>query len=178
MTHEEYRNTEYWYNLRHSLLSSRGYRCEKCKMQVHGEEFDLHHIDGVYRMFDEDPDNLMVLCRACHSTYHKADYMIPEGIHDFKVLEVGLNTDKDGKQRYQVKLGIIRRYDSKECWCWHRFEPGTTYERRFRSSIGLPEGADLEYAIYATGRALIANEGEFNTVKRYFTKVNVQEETF
>lgn len=171
MSHEDYRNTEYWYNLRHKLFDMRGGRCEKCNKRLYGEEFDIHHMDGIYRMFDEDLDNLMILCRECHSTYHKTDYMIPEGSHDFTVEDVTFQRDKNTEPGYSIKLAVVRKYDSKTCYCWYWAQKGSKYEHLFRKSVGLSDDTDLMYAIGLKGRALFIRDGDFNRVERFFTKI-------
>lgn len=171
MSHEDYRNTEYWYNLRHRLFEERGGYCEKCHKRLYGDEFDIHHKDSTYRMFDEDPDKLLLLCRECHSAFHKADFIIPDGIHDFRVVGITPKTAKNGVDGYSITLSVEREYDGRECYCWYWAQRESKYERRFRSSIGLPEPYDINLAIDATGRALFKHDGDFNTVERFFTKV-------
>lgn len=171
MSHEEYRHTEYWYNLRHMLFDERGGRCEKCHRRLHGEDFDLHHTDRNYRMFDEDINSLMVLCRDCHKTYHKADYIIPDGIHDFVVSDVEFRRDRNGNPGYNITLTVTREYDDRPCKCWYWAQPQSKYEDLFRKSVGVSDDKDLMYAIGEKGRALFIRDGEYNRVERFFTKV-------
>lgn len=177
MSHEDYRNTEYWYNLRHKLLVRCGGYCEKCHKRLYGEEFDLHHVDGVYRMFDEDQSKMMVLCRECHSTFHKADYIIPDGIHDFRVVGVEPKIDKRGVDGYSITLSVKRKYDGKECYAWYWAQRESVYEHRFCASVGLHTLRDYGLAVDLTGRALFKRDGDYNKVERFFTKVtNFKEE--
>ena len=177
MTHEEYRNTEYWYNLRHRLFDLRGGRCEKCGAYLHDEAFDIHHKDGIYQMFHEDDRNLVLLCRQCHGTYHKPDYRIPNGIHDFTVKDVDYMSDKNGKWGYKIKLAVVRKYDGKECWCnhWISEDGDPVRDWMFRKCVGLDDDVELMDAINMTGRALFKYDDEsgYNSVERFFTYVNV-----
>lgn len=175
MTHDEYRNTEYWYNLRHKLFDMRGGRCEKCHKKLYGENYDIHHKDEKYRAFDEDLEKLELLCRDCHNTYHCKDFLIPDGIHDFKVVEVKEKQSAQGKDGHNVTIEVVRKADMRECKCWVWLESGSWREQLFRKSIGLPDCVEIDRAIYSTGRALFKNDGEYNGVDRFFTKVETVE---
>ena len=52
------------------LISSRGNRCERCKDT--GKRLDVHHITYA-RIFNEEPSDLMLVCRKCHQQIHGLD---------------------------------------------------------------------------------------------------------
>lgn len=173
MDHKAYRSTEYWFNLRHKMFIERGGRCEKCGKVLHGDNYDIHHIDGTYREFDEIPSNLMLICRDCHKTYHEqGDFHIPKGIHDFTVLSIEEKPSHDGtKQGYQLIVAVTRQIDKKECKCWKWIEKNTDHELYFRMSVGLPEHINIYTAIGRHGRAMFSqNERGFNQVDRFFAE--------
>ena len=63
----EYLNSKEWLDIRIDLLSIRGKRCENC-----GNDkciLDIHHL--TYKnIFNEEPEDLIILCRKCHKKEH------------------------------------------------------------------------------------------------------------
>jgi hypothetical protein len=58
-----------WKNLRAELIELRGSRCERCKEET--ASLDLHHIH--YRSLgDEQPEDVELLCRECHTKANNA----------------------------------------------------------------------------------------------------------
>jgi GTP cyclohydrolase I len=56
------------------VVKERGYSCERCGKVLGSpgskKNFDLclHHLDGC--QWNNDPDNLLIVCRQCHSKFH------------------------------------------------------------------------------------------------------------
>lgn len=67
MPFNEYRSTPEWQARRFDTLSRAGHRCQTCAQ--HDTRLDVHH--NTYENYgDERPQDLTVLCRECHGTFH------------------------------------------------------------------------------------------------------------
>jgi 5-methylcytosine-specific restriction endonuclease McrA len=66
--YEEYLLAPYWKHRRGEKLRTVGYRCQVCNSR--SPPLDVHHrtYDRLGKELDED---LTVLCRNCHSNFHK-----------------------------------------------------------------------------------------------------------
>jgi GTP cyclohydrolase I len=59
-----------YYVAKEQVIRARGCRCERCGKELKPKwELVIHHIDGC--QWNNDPDNLMILCRPCHSRFHQ-----------------------------------------------------------------------------------------------------------
>lgn len=68
MPYEEYLQTPHWKRLREEKLRNVGYRCQLCGRRA--RILEVHHC--TYERLGQELDtDLTVLCRACHSTFHK-----------------------------------------------------------------------------------------------------------
>lgn len=67
MNYPEYLQSEHWLAMRRSALDRAGWRCQVCnastRLYVHHRTYE--------RRGHELPDDLTVLCRKCHETFHK-----------------------------------------------------------------------------------------------------------
>lgn len=55
-----------WRNIRTDILNERGHNCEKCGEK---KNLQIHHL--TYKnIFNEKPEDLMILCRSCHRKEH------------------------------------------------------------------------------------------------------------
>lgn len=52
------------------VIDARGCGCERCGKPLEGWDLCIHHVDGC--QWNQDPDNLMILCRTCHGKLHNA----------------------------------------------------------------------------------------------------------
>lgn len=68
LTYEEYLRTEHWKRTRRKALLRAGYQCQKCGATSY---LEVHHVTYA-RLGAERPDDLIVLCRACHDYVHVA----------------------------------------------------------------------------------------------------------
>jgi len=68
-----------WKRIRKLKLLNADYACEKCGYRMFDEigeynidkrKLDVHH-KTYERLFNELPDDLMVLCRKCHAEHHQ-----------------------------------------------------------------------------------------------------------
>lgn len=65
--YNEYLQSEEWAQLKIDLFNHRGKKCEKCSSE---EEIHVHHLH--YRnIFNEEPEDLVILCKKCHFAEHK-----------------------------------------------------------------------------------------------------------
>ncbi len=68
MPYEEYLQTPHWKRKREDKLRAVGYRCQVCHRG--GRTLEVHHRTYDRRGEELDQD-LTVLCRACHTTFHR-----------------------------------------------------------------------------------------------------------
>lgn len=68
MTYKEYLNTDHWQNLRRNKFKFGGRKCVICQET---KTVDVHHIRYRENLFETEPKDLIVLCRACHRMVHR-----------------------------------------------------------------------------------------------------------
>lgn len=65
----KYLKSEKWANIRLDLFLCRGEKCELCerknKLQIHHLTYD--------RIFNEEPEDLVILCSRCHRNQHPVE---------------------------------------------------------------------------------------------------------
>ena len=66
---EQYLNSMLWKIKRHQAIERAGARCEICDCSYY---LDVHH-RTYENLGDEKPDDLMVLCRDCHTELHETE---------------------------------------------------------------------------------------------------------
>jgi len=66
----QYLKSKEWINLKIDLISMRGQKCEKCgKHKKSPTLLQIHHL--TYKnIFNESPEDLMILCSRCHRIEH------------------------------------------------------------------------------------------------------------
>lgn len=72
-----YLKSEHWQNLRLEKLASVDACCQRCGHRDLSN--DVHHL-RYRKLFDVTKDDLLVLCRACHSTVHDSMDAVREAI--------------------------------------------------------------------------------------------------
>jgi 5-methylcytosine-specific restriction endonuclease McrA len=65
--YSEYLTTEHWKDTRRKALERAGRRCQLCGSQY---ELQVHH-NTYENRGNEQPQDLIVLCRSCHSRHHE-----------------------------------------------------------------------------------------------------------
>lgn len=65
----KYLKSSKWKALRKEVLYKRGRICERCKEDLKGKITDIHH-KTYENIFNESPEDLEILCRACHEKEH------------------------------------------------------------------------------------------------------------
>lgn len=68
MSYAEYLMQPEWRAIRADALAKARYRCQMCN--EHDERLDVHH-RAYPRRGRERPEDLIVLCRSCHETFHR-----------------------------------------------------------------------------------------------------------
>lgn len=64
--YSDYLQTAHWSVVREEALERAGHRCQLCGSQ---RRLEVHH-RTYERLFDELPEDLIVLCRHCHAKFH------------------------------------------------------------------------------------------------------------
>ncbi len=126
-----YLTSRHWKKKREDALAKADHACQLCNTQQ--ATLDVHH-----RTYDrrgwERPEDLIVLCRACHSKFHAGD---PAGHH----------TIEDALRMYGEKIGrptpIIARMIEEAA-------PVYGIETIIRA-IGVADGADVRKWTYVEG---------------------------
>lgn len=66
--YRRYLKSDKWRNFKKELINTRGHKCEKCNEKY--KPLDGHHLT-YERLFNELPEDVMLLCRVCHKKEHK-----------------------------------------------------------------------------------------------------------
>ena len=69
---EKYKNyiaSPEWKSLKLDLLQRRGCKCERCAIKKHPTKLHIHHLT-YKRLYDELPQDLIILCAICHMKEH------------------------------------------------------------------------------------------------------------
>jgi len=71
MTYQEYLETGHWRQVRFAALWHAGFRCQLCGST---DNLEVHHSpQGYDHLFEERPEDVVVLCRKCHETHSLAE---------------------------------------------------------------------------------------------------------
>ncbi|WBC28446.1 HNH endonuclease [Rhodobacteraceae phage LS06-2018-MD05] len=65
--YKEYLKSNEWAQLKIDLFKLRGYRCERCNNK---KKLQVHHLN-YNNIFNEEPEDLIILCENCHKKEHK-----------------------------------------------------------------------------------------------------------
>lgn len=65
----QYIKSKEWFDLKIDILQKRGCYCEKCKKRKYPAALQLHHLT-YERLFKEEPQDLMLVCKKCHEKEH------------------------------------------------------------------------------------------------------------
>jgi GTP cyclohydrolase I len=92
---------------RQIAINAHGNNCQKCGKTVSGNSLIVHHINGEHyidELTDNSPENLMVLCRKCHTTLHWEQKDFIERFTGLTQFERAANNILDGLKRMGFKL--------------------------------------------------------------------------
>ena len=180
MSYQQYRNTEYWYDLRQEIITSRGNKCERC-----GSDFllDVHHRNKVYRRGHEIDSDLIVLCRECHTKEHAYDIRtFPDGKYNFVVDDIQERKTAKGVTSIVVSLLVDVGEETYRVNEW--FNVNTRYKtEKFFNAIGLSDPDhdidSFKSTIGMTGRAAFVKreyQGRiYNNVANWFYKTDISD---
>ena len=68
-----------FYNVREFVLFRDGHKCRCCKGKSKDHVLNVHHIES-RKTGGNAPNNLVTLCRTCHTRYHKGEISLPRTI--------------------------------------------------------------------------------------------------
>ena len=68
------------YNVREYILCRDNHVCQCCKGKSKDKILNVHHIES-RKTGGDGPDNLITLCKTCHTGYHKGTVKLPKTIH-------------------------------------------------------------------------------------------------
>lgn len=68
------------YNIREYVLCRDNHICQCCKGKSKDKILNVHHIES-RKTGGDSPDNLITLCKTCHTGYHKGTVKLPKNIH-------------------------------------------------------------------------------------------------
>lgn len=68
------------YNVREYVLCRDNHVCQCCKGKSKDKILNVHHIES-RKTGGDSPDNLITLCKTCHTGYHKGTVKLPKIIH-------------------------------------------------------------------------------------------------
>ena len=69
-----------FWNVREYVLWRDGHKCQCCKGKSKDKILNVHHIES-RKTGGNAPNNLITLCKTCHSNYHKELIKLPDSIH-------------------------------------------------------------------------------------------------
>lgn len=70
---------DFW-NVREYVLFRDGHTCQCCKGKSKDKILNVHHIES-RKIGGNAPNNLITLCKTCHTGYHKGTVKLPKTIH-------------------------------------------------------------------------------------------------
>ena len=109
-------NQKGFYNVKAYVLDRDQYKCQKCKKK--NLKLHVHHIIFKSNGGTNSPENLITLCKDCHSKLHKGDFSIKQ---------------KKSKTKHATEIGIIKSQIKKQ---FGNFQETFGYETKyFREQI-------------------------------------------
>lgn len=71
--YQKYLNSKYWKEFRQKALDHYGHKCCWCGAEEEDTVFNVHHVRYGDR-YDEELENVVILCHSCHSKAHGKDW--------------------------------------------------------------------------------------------------------
>lgn len=102
MGHNSYRQyivSEEWAQVKIDLIQIRGCKCENCGKPRTPAGLDVHHLT-YERLFEENPEDLILLCGGCHMQQHPDK--IPEQVL-MKMQRIAIYREKKERERNKYK---------------------------------------------------------------------------
>lgn len=105
--YEAYIQSDEWKQLRLELLQSRGCKCQDCGKTKHHTKLQVHHLT-YERLFEELPQDLVILCRKCHMKQHE-DKIPTKVLAKYGVKKVKPKKKKSGKKKSVFQ--VVKEYN-------------------------------------------------------------------
>ena len=131
-------NQKGFYNVKAYVLHRDNYTCQHCKGKSKDKKLHVHHIKFGSKRGTNIPNNLITLCKTCHTDIHA-------GRMELK--------SKFSKTRRATEMGIIKSQLKKSDW---EFEETFGYETKFKREQMLK----LPKSHYVDAVSICCEEGE------------------
>ena len=168
VAYSDYCNSEHWIKVRADIIEVRGRYCEDCKEHVPEKQpLTCHHI--TYKnLFDEQPEDLRLLCDSCHTATHsdsrnryypKDEHLLEKAFPDKAKL------GDDGSYKMAFWVYILECYKNGEFSCYY-----TGHTQDFHNRMG-------EHFRNVRNRNTTTIAGRFDAVKPVWKwRVDTREE--
>lgn len=103
--YEKYIISPEWYNLKIDLLEKRGCKCEKCGKPKKPTQLQIHHLT-YERLYNELPEDLLILCAVCHMKEH--------GLIKEKKKRIYKKPKRKKKYHHKKTQGIAKKIYNRE----------------------------------------------------------------
>jgi len=105
--YRKYLQSSEWIELKIDLFEKRGKKCEKCDSKYN---IQVHHL--TYRnVFNEEPEDLIILCAKCHQKEHDPPKKIKRKVKKFKILSLAkkLELKKTNKKAFKMYIKKLNK---------------------------------------------------------------------
>jgi len=142
-----------WEERRRIVLNRDGERCNKCSKYLWNHDFDIHHKIPLSKGGSNKTDNLILLCKRCHSKEHGNRNISKNQIHNNTGFSQRIENIK-----YAIENGRKIKFDYKK-----------TNEQKYKQRTVLPK--ELVTVMHH-------NDGEFTLCIRGFCELRKAERVF
>jgi 5-methylcytosine-specific restriction endonuclease McrA len=100
--YSEYLQSKHWNIMRAEALKRAGNKCQACGSRHH---LNVHH-NTYEHLWQEEPEDMVVLCSRCHQVFHDSLPKAPEGEYDYRPFWPPVKMD-DGTVRQGPDCAVI-----------------------------------------------------------------------
>lgn len=114
MSYSDYLQTDYWKKVRKYVIERDGCKCKLCgKGEEDGTILHVHHRTYEHRGDEMNfPEDLVTLCKDCHSVYHKKEEMIER----IKQMENNVNELNLELEHLRIMFPIHLFNENRDVW--------------------------------------------------------------
>ena len=115
-----------WHLIANEIKKRDHYRCQSCLRRFRMDLLTVHHIFARDQGGDDNPDNLIALCRPCHDEIEELGYMTVAEIHGFRAEPEEIASDKEEREEKESRRYIddlLDRIDAERP-SWHKYVYG------------------------------------------------------
>lgn len=147
-----------YYNVKAFVLNRDNYKCLSGRKINHSKELHVHHIIFKSKGGTNMPDNLLTLCKTCHSDLHAGEFEIKA---------------KKSKTKHATEMGIIKARLLK---LWN-FEETFGYETKFKREqvLNLAKSHSNDAIAICCGDNETVKQSKFIIHKRHVAKGDYQQ---